>query len=121
MKEVRFVRHFWCFLLTGVSMPCTPLFENNEGTVQLVKNPITNCNSKHIDLRYRLRRELASRKEMSLIRVLSACLHVDFTTKVIAQDSVEFHGNFTMSLSCFCRDFRIQDSGAVVLDFEGGL
>ena len=44
-------------------MPCIPLFEDNEGAIQIAKHPISNSNSKHIDVRHFLR-ELVERKEI---------------------------------------------------------
>ena len=48
IEEVLFFRQIWRFILLYVGMPCIPVFEDNEGTVQLAKNAITNSNSKHI-------------------------------------------------------------------------
>ena len=47
LKEVMFSRHVWRFMLPEVGMPCIPVFEDNEGAVQLARNPITNSNSEH--------------------------------------------------------------------------
>ena len=49
IKEVLFLRQVWRFMLPDVGMPCIPVLEDNEGAVQLAKNPVTNSNSKHID------------------------------------------------------------------------
>ena len=38
-------------------MPCIPLFEENEGAIQIAKHPISNSNSKHIDVRHHFLRE----------------------------------------------------------------
>ena len=46
------MRKVWRFMLPDVGMPCIPVFEDNEGAVQLAKNPITNSTSKHIDVRH---------------------------------------------------------------------
>ena len=51
IKEVLFLRQVWRFMLPEVGMPCIPVFEDNEGAVQLTQNPITNSNYKHIDAR----------------------------------------------------------------------
>ena len=45
-----FLRQVWRFMLPDVGMPCIPVFENTEGAVQIAQNPITNSNSKHIDV-----------------------------------------------------------------------
>ena len=41
IKEVLFLRQVWHFMLLAVGMPCIPVFEDNEGAVQLAQNPIT--------------------------------------------------------------------------------
>ena len=91
MKEVLFLRQVWRFMLPAVGMLCTPVFENNEGAVQLAQNPITNSNSKHIP-------QVAGREEREIDNSravpVSAC---NFLTKAIARDSFEFHRNLAMS------------------------
>ena len=98
MKEVLFLRQVWRFMLPDVGMPCIPVFEDNEGAVQLAQNPITNSNSKHIDVRHHFLRELVARKEIAITHVRSDLQHADFLTKAITQDSFEFHRDFTMNL-----------------------
>ena len=51
VKELSFLRQVWRFMLPSKVMPCFPVFEDNQGAVQLAQNPITNSNSKHIDVR----------------------------------------------------------------------
>ena len=78
-------------MLPGVGMPCIPVFEDNQGAVQLAQNPITNSNSKHIDVRHHFLRELVGRKEISIIHVPSPFQHADFLTTAISRESFEFH------------------------------
>ena len=56
-------------MLPDVGMACIPVFEDNDGAVQLVKNPITNSNLKQMNVRHHFRRELEGRKEISTIHV----------------------------------------------------
>ena len=97
-KEVLFLRQVWRFMLPDVGMPCIPVFEDNQGTVQLAQNPITNSNSKHIDVRHHSIRELVGRNEVSIIHVPSPFQHADFLTKAISQESFEFHRSLAMSM-----------------------
>ena len=43
----------WCLMLPGKGMPCFPVLKDNQGTVLLAQNPVTNSNSKHIAVRHR--------------------------------------------------------------------
>lgn len=63
-----FLRHVWRFMLPKRGMPCIPLFEDNEGAIQIAKRPISNSNSNHIVVRHHLR-ELLERKEIDIIHV----------------------------------------------------
>lgn len=67
LKETLFLRQVWRFVLPEVGMPCISLFEDNQGAIQLAQNPITNSNSKHIDVRHHCIRDLVKRNEISLI------------------------------------------------------
>ena len=98
VKEVLFLRKVWRFMLPEVGMPCIPVFEDNEGAIQLAKNPITNSNSKHIDVRYHFIRELVAREELSVVHVSSEFQHADFLTKPLPAESFESHRKFVMSL-----------------------
>ncbi|CAM9606791.1 unnamed protein product [Pylaiella littoralis] len=97
-KEVLFLRQVWRFMSPEVGMPCIPVFEDNEGAIQLAKNPITNSNSKHIDVRQHFLRELVARGELSITHVPSQFQHADFLTKSLPVETFEFHRNFVMSL-----------------------
>ena len=98
IKEVLFLRQVWRFMLPDVGMACIPVFEDNGGAVQLAKNPITNSNSKHIDVRHHFIRELVGRREVSIIHVPSLFQHADFLTKAISRESFEFHRSLAMSM-----------------------
>ena len=84
-------------MLPGVGMPCIPVFEDNQGAVQLAQNPITNSNSKHIDVRHHFLRELVGRKDISIIHVPSPFQHAEFLTKAISRESFEFHRSLAMN------------------------
>ena len=84
-------------MLPDVGMPCIPVFEDNEGAVQLAQNTITSSNSKHIDVRHHFLREVVGRKEISVIHVPSFFQHADFLTKAISRESFEFLRNLAMN------------------------
>ena len=58
VKELLFLRQVWRFMIPGKGMPCFPVFEDNQDALQLSKNPISNSNSKHIDVHHHFLREL---------------------------------------------------------------
>ena len=86
-----FLRQVWHFMLPRAGMPCIPLFEDNEGTIQIAKHPISNSKSKHIDVRHHFLRGLVERKEIEIIHVASQCQHPDFLTKALPEREFEVH------------------------------
>ena len=60
MKEVLFVRQVWRFTWPDVGMWCVSVLEDDEGQLAII--PITKSNSKHIDLRHQVTRELTGRR-----------------------------------------------------------
>ena len=66
-KEVIVLRQVWRFMLPSKVMPCFPVFEDNQGAVQLAQNPITNSNSKHIDVRHQFLRELVRQRDIKVV------------------------------------------------------
>ena len=61
IKELLFLRQIWRFMLPSKVMLCFPVFEDNQGAVQLAQNPATNSNSKHIDVRHHFFESLSAR------------------------------------------------------------
>ena len=59
-------------MLPGKVMLCFPVFGDNQGAVQLAQNPITNSNSKHIDvLRCHFLREFVRQRDIKVVQVPS--------------------------------------------------
>ena len=75
-----------------------PVFEDNEGSISIASNPISNSNSKHIDVRHHFLRRLVEEKEIELIHVPSEYQHSDFLTKALPVEALEFHRNIVMNL-----------------------
>ena len=97
-KEISFSRQVWCFMLPKARMPCIAMYEDNEGAVEIAKQPISNSNSKHIDVRHHVLRELVERKEIDIIHVASQYQHADFPTKALPEREFEFHRGVMMNL-----------------------
>ena len=97
-KEILFLRQVWRFMLPGELRPCIPLYEDNEGAIQIAKHPISNSNSKHIDVRMHFLRELVEQKEVDVIHVSSQYQHADFLTKALPEKEFVFHRDYVMNL-----------------------
>ena len=94
VKKLLFLRQVWRFMLPIKVMPCFPVFEYNQGAVQLAQNPITNSNSKHIDVRHHFLRELVRQKrDIKVVQVRSEFQYADILTKALAFDLFAFHQN----------------------------
>lgn len=98
VKELLFLRQVWRFMLPGKAVPCFPIFEDNQGAVQIAQNPITNSNSKHIDVRHHFLRELIRQRYIKIVQVPSKFQHADILTKALAYDLFSFHRKFLMNL-----------------------
>ena len=86
-------------MIPGKGMPCFPVFEDNQGALQLSKNPVSNSNSKHIDVRHHFLRELVRQGDIIVNHVPSEYQHADILTKVLAFDLFAVHRRFLMNLS----------------------
>ena len=85
-------------MLPSKVMPCFPVFEDNQGGVQLSKNPVTNSISKYIDVRHHFLRELVRQRDIKVVQVPSEIQHADISTKALAYDLLAFHRKFLMNL-----------------------
>ena len=98
VNELLFLRQVWRFMLPSKIMPYFPVFEDNQGAVQLAQNPITNSNSKHIDVSHHFLRELVRQRDIKVVQVRSEFQHADILTKALAFDLFAFHRKFLMNL-----------------------
>ena len=94
LKELLFLRQVWRFMLQEVGMPYISVLEDNEGAIQLARYPITNSNSKHIDVRNHFIRDLIARKKISITHVASEYQHADFLAKALSNESFELDRDF---------------------------
>ena len=99
VKELLFSRQVWRFMIPGKEMPCFPVFEDNQGALQLSKNRVSNSNSKHIDVRHYFLRELVRQGDIIVNHVLSEYQDANILTKVLAFDLFVIHRRFLMNLS----------------------
>ena len=74
-------------------------FEDNQGAVQLAaQNPVTNSNSKHIDVRHHFLRELVRQRNIKVVQVPSEFQHADILTKALTYDLFALHRELLMNL-----------------------
>ena len=85
-------------MLPSKVVPCFLVFEDNQGAVKLAQNPITNSNSKHIDVRHHFLRELVRQRDIKVEQVPSEFQHADILTKTLAFDLFAFYRKFLMNL-----------------------
>ena len=72
LKDLLFLRQVWRFMMIpGKGMPCFPVFEDNQGALQLSKNLVSNSNSKHIDVRHYFLRKLVRQGDINVNQVPS--------------------------------------------------
>ena len=99
VKELLFLRQVWRFMIPGKGMPCFPVFEDNQGALQLSKNPVSNSNLKHIDVRHHFLRELVRQGDISVNHVPSEYQQADILTSIFAFDLFASHRRFLTNLS----------------------
>ena len=85
-SRVLFLRQVWRFMLPSKVISCFPIFEDNQGAVQLAQNPVTNSNSKHIDVRHHFLGELVRQGDTEVVQVPSEFQHAYMLTKALAFD-----------------------------------
>ena len=100
MKGVIVPQQLWCFTLQGVGTPFVPVFEDNEGAVQLAQNPVTNSNSIYIDVRRHFLRELVANGTLSITPVQSEWQAADFL-KPLSAEAFQYHYNVVMNMGWF--------------------
>ena len=98
VKEFLFLRQVWRFMLPSKVMPCSSFFADSQDAVQLAQNPVTNSNSKYIDVRHSFFRELVRQRDIKVVQVPSEFQHADILTKALAFDLFAFHRKFLMNL-----------------------
>ena len=87
VKEALYVRGVLVFLTPSLGSPSIGVFEDNQGAIDLAKNPLSSSNSKHIDVRYYfLHKSVGDYLRVKYLRTEDQ--HADILTKAIARESV---------------------------------
>ena len=89
---------FTPYLLEVCVAPMSCVFEDNEGTVQLARNPKCMLNSKHVDIRLHFPRDFVFRGELIIIPVKSELKLSEFLTKPLSRETFCFHRDFLLNI-----------------------
>ena len=76
-----------------------PVFEDNQGALQISKNSVSSSNSKYINVRHHFLRELVRQGDIIVNHVPSEYQQADTLTKVLAFDLFAIHRRFLTNLS----------------------
>ena len=68
----------------------------------LLLNPVSNANSKHIDVRHHFLRELVHQGDISVVHVPSEYQHADILTKALAFYLFMIHRRLLINLNDSC-------------------
>ena len=77
-------------MLSSEVMPWFPVFEDNQGAVQLAQNPVSNSDSKHIDVHHLFLREPVCHRDIEVVQVPSEFQHAEISTKALTYDLFAF-------------------------------
>ncbi|CAB1096750.1 unnamed protein product [Ectocarpus sp. CCAP 1310/34] len=96
VKEVLFVNGMLEFLRPSDRIGNSQVREDNEGAIALTENPLSSCNSKHIDVRHHFLRNLTKEGVLEIRHVPREVQHADILTKALPRDLFEVHRNFAL-------------------------
>ncbi|CAB1112078.1 unnamed protein product [Ectocarpus sp. CCAP 1310/34] len=98
VKEALFVKGMLEFLRPSDRIGKIQVREDNEGAIALAENPLSSCNSKHIDVSHHFLRNLTEEGVLEIRHVSSEVQHADILTKALPRDPFEVHRNFAQGL-----------------------
>jgi hypothetical protein len=87
ISETLFIRSLLTEL--GFNLPTTKIFEDNQGAIQLAKNPVHHSRSKHIDIKYHFIRKHIEDGVVELEYVQSANQVADMCTKGLPAEPLQ--------------------------------
>ena len=90
----------WNLIFPGFTS-CITVFEDNKGAKNLAQNPVWTSNSKHIDVRHHVLRELIFEGEFVITRVESDDQHADVLTKMLDYTAFLLSPGFLMNFMRF--------------------
>ena len=97
-KTAIFTKAVVDFLQPELASETIDLFEDNQGAISIVGNPISVGRTKHINVRYDFIRELVERKVLNIQYTESSNQHADILTKPLGLEAFVRHRSFLMNL-----------------------
>ena len=80
-QECLFLTQLLCCIDNNTQYDCVTIFDDNQGTIALVNNPVHHQRSKHIDIKYHFVRDECSRNRIKLEYLPTADMIADIFTK----------------------------------------
>ena len=87
-RKLVWLRKFLTDLKIPLTAP-TPIYEDNQGAIALVENPIWHKRSKHIDIWYHYTRDVCAQGELKLIYIPTQDQIADIFTKPLSRFQFE--------------------------------
>ena len=94
-REVDYLRGIVDFVEHPVGGP-TEIFEDNQGTIDLVANPVHHRRTKHIEVKYHYVRDAQEKGRARIVKVHTTLNHADILTKATDQATFTRHVGLIM-------------------------
>ena len=99
VKEGLFVNDVLKFLVPSARNGKIEVLEDNEGAIALAENPLSSCNSKHIDIRHHFLRSLTEDGVLAIRHVAGEKQHADILTKALPRELFQSHREFVLGMA----------------------
>ena len=90
------MRGIQTFLIPSLGSMSIGVYEDNKGAIALAKKPLSSSNTKYIDVRYHIFREMAASGDISVQYLRSEDQHADILTISIGMENFERHRDFVL-------------------------
>lgn len=115
VKEALFVCSVLSFVAPDTHGAGIKVFEDNEGAIELIENPMSSAKTKHIDVRFYFLRDLFRRKVITCEHLPTEQQHADMLTKALPESKFVGHRNALMNLK-----MGLLDQGGIVSFYRCG-
>ena len=98
VKEILFLRQVLQFLRPDAQTMGIVVYEDNDGAIQLAKNPASSGRTKHIDGRHHFLGDICREGKVRIEHVNSSKQRADFLTKPLREEIFVEHRDFLLNL-----------------------